>query len=152
MKDSSANINNNTIKGNTVTKRGGGIWATYCDATSTIENNSIHGNTAEAGSGIYLYMSNTAISNNTITNNTAASSGGGIWLNVNSSPSINKNIITNNMATIHGGGIWVNWTSSPSIGGADASDTGNFNTICGNIPNQIEPGNHPNNDIDDVCD
>jgi hypothetical protein len=40
----------------------------------------------------------------------------------------------------------------PTIGGADGSDTGNFNTICGNTSDQIDPDTYPNNYIFTNCD
>ena len=49
-----------------------------------------------------------------------------------------------------GGGIYVH-DSSPSIGGTNTADIGNFNTICGNSPDQIEPNDYPNNYITTFC-
>jgi parallel beta-helix repeat protein len=146
--------------------------------TPTITGNIITGNRGTYGGGIFMYGSAPTITGNEITGNTAAYQGGGIHVTDNSSPAITGNTITDNISggwgagicviwsspaitgnTItdntgvgYGGGVYVDYQSGATIvGGADASDTDNFNSICSNSPDQIVPDTYPNNDIDTVC-
>ena len=179
MQYSTPTISNNTITGNQADRGGGGIYLSYSSPTiedntisgniaaasggicmrdhcsPTISNNTISGNTAGSyGGAIYLFYSSATISNNTITGNQADGYGGGIYNYCSSStiPTIQSNTISENICSGQGGGIFMELTSpSIIIGGADASDTANFNTVCGNSPDQIEPNSYPNNNIYDVC-
>ena len=143
---SNPTINGNTITGNEA-DAGGGIGLTHY-STSTINGNYITGNMARLGGGFYMSYGYPTITDNTITGNTT-DYGGGIYM-TDSSPTIRDNHITFNTANL-GGGIFVN-SGSPIIGGASPSDTGNFNTICGNDPDQIDSINsYPNNYISSAC-
>ena len=75
--------------------------------------------------------------------------GGGIYIE-DSSATIQDNTISGNIAN-RGGGIFIGAASSPTIGGANGDDTANFNTVCGNSPNQIHPDSYPNNYIFQFC-
>ena len=97
-----------------------------------------------------MYMGSPTITGNHITGNTASINGGGIYM-AYSSPTIRDNHITFNTASNNGGGIHVSG-GSPIIGGTSPSDTGNFNTICGNDPDQIDSStSYPNNYISSAC-
>jgi uncharacterized repeat protein (TIGR02543 family) len=146
----SPNIYNNTISGNTVTSEGGGI--SIFDGSPDIQDNDISENIASNnGGGIYLRTCSSNIEENTISGNTAIYDGGGIYITSGtSSPTIQDNEISENIASNNGGGIFIS-DGSPTIGGVNASDTGNFNTICGNTSNQISPDSYPYNDIFPTC-
>jgi parallel beta-helix repeat protein len=174
---SSPNINSNTISSNTAAAFGGGIVVSNY-SNPTITSNNINSNTAMDGGGIFVGDdSNSIITYNTITGNVASNNGGGIRVN-DGNPTIKNNIIESNMAGYQGGGICLLGDSSPIItmntiannkaenlgggiyeysygspviGGTDDGDIYDFNTICGNTPNQIEPL-YPNNFISTVCD
>ena len=120
---SSPTIQDNIISKNSATDDGGGI-AIYCGVTFDIQNNTISENTTDTnGGGIYIWYGWPTIQDNTISENTADTNGGGIYIE----------------------------SGSPIIGGVDENDTGNFNTICGNTPDQIYPDSYPNNYIDEYC-
>ena len=135
-----------TVSGNTA-GYGGGIYTG--GGNSTIQDNTIKDNEADFGGGICVQKGSQIISGNTITGNTAAQYGGGICVYGNS-PIIKGNDIMGNTAG-SGGGIFVDGGCLPTIGGTSPADTGNFNTICGNSPDQIAPDNYPNNYITTFC-
>jgi predicted outer membrane repeat protein len=89
----SATITNNIILNNhmtvssSISSRGGGI---YCDQSVTITNNIISKNAAKSGGGIYCNSGSPTIINNIISDNTHGplAHGGGIYCQVDSSPSI----------------------------------------------------------------
>ena len=155
-------IKNNTISENTSTSgylsSGGGISIFSC--SPTIQDNIISKNIASWSgggiyvycSGIYSYISSPEILNNTISENTAKY-GGGIDIIgcLSANIHIQGNIISKNIASSDGGGIIVGEFCSPIIGGTSAGDTLNFNTVCGNSPNQIYPNSYPNNYILTDC-
>jgi len=146
-------ITNNTISGNFCTNDGGGIYMR--DSSPTITNNTISENICDDGGGIYIANGTPNITNNTISGNTSYDDGGGIHI-ANGTPNITNNTISGNTGYFDGGGIYI-YGGTPTIGGSDGSDTGNFNTICGNIlypdsPNQgITLTDYPNNYICDSC-
>ena len=147
---SSPTIVNNTITDNTTVmseSSGGGI---YMDNSSpTIIGNAINGCSAMYGGGISMYSSSPTIKNNIIHYNFATIFGGGVYMQ-DSSPTITDNTITDNTAS-SGGGILVHG-GSPTIGGSDPSDTDNFNTICGNDPDQVNSSyTYFNNYISSTC-
>jgi uncharacterized repeat protein (TIGR02543 family) len=153
-------ITGSTISGNSsATYGGGGIYnediLRY--GTLTITGSTISGNTAtnSDGGGIYNGLGTSTITSSIISSNSAAS-GGGIYIYDNlptSTQTIQNNTISGNTASVSGGGIYIE-IGSPTIGGANESDTGNFNTICGNTLNQIDPNPvaYPNNYIFTNCD
>jgi parallel beta-helix repeat protein len=145
--NSSPNITNNIITNNEA-DAGGGIYV--YGSSPTVENNTITNNAAYSGGGICVYGNSSAvITGNTIAGNDVVwGSGGGIYV-YGSSPIITGNDIMGNTAG-SGGGIYVD-DSSPSIGGTNTADIVNFNTICGNSPDQIEPNDYPNNYITTFC-
>jgi uncharacterized repeat protein (TIGR02543 family) len=148
---SSPSISFNTISSNAVDDYGGGIYIYYY-SSPTIEGNNISGNTADDGGGMYISSDcSPFIYDNTITGNTVNRTGGGIC-DYGSSSTIQANTITENICSDSGGGIFVFTSSTSTIGGTDASNTENFNTICGNTPDQVEPNNYPNNHINSMCD
>jgi len=143
-------IRDNTIEYN-VADNGGGI-AVDDLGDAIIENNGINNNEAISGGGIYVYYQADADirGNNIIENNEAEHDGGGIYIFSEGIISITANTINNNTANIDsssysGGGIYVA-DGSPTIGGSTDTDTDNFNTICYNSPDQVDPDNYPNND------
>jgi uncharacterized repeat protein (TIGR02543 family) len=140
-------ITDSEISGNSAPD-GGGIYHWYGDLTIT--SSTISGNTAtnSDGGGIYNGLGTSTITDSIISSNSAAD-GGGIYI-YDSSPTIQNNTISGNTASVSGGGIYIE-NGLPTIGGADGSDTGNFNTICGNIPDQIYPDSYPNNYISEYC-
>jgi len=143
----------NTISENTCTDDGGGIH--IANGTPDITNNTISGNTSyDDGGGIYIRGGTPIITNNTISGNTGFDVGGGIYI-YGGTPIITNNTISGNTSFDDGGGIYI-FGGTPIIGGSDGSDTGNFNTICGNIispstPDQIYPNAYPFNYICDSC-
>ena len=141
--DDVSTITGLTIRNGGYTDHGGGINIYRC--SPAIINNIIINNTALiSGGGIYMEYSDATIIGNTISNNQSQTgTGGGINIFFDSSPIIRKNIITEN-TTNHGGGIYI-YDSSPIIGGSDSGDTGNFNYIYDNIPDEVSPDNYPYN-------
>ena len=119
-----------------------------CPNGTTLHGFTITGGNDWYGGGIYIDISSPTIQYNTISGNTASRDGGGIWISFGS-PTIQHNTISGNTAN-WGGGISIDY-SSPTIGGVDENDTANFNTICGNTPDQINPDSYPNNYIDEYC-
>jgi len=122
--NSTADINNNIISGNTATRAGAVII--YREAVATITDNIITGNTAGdqdsqsgIGGGIMLtYYGSATISGNTISNNKAwshAGGGGGIAIyswGQKTTAVIEDNEIVNNQAYRRGGGIYVVGTAT----------------------------------------
>lgn len=154
IKMSYPTLSGNNIQYNTA-NRGAGIYTYLSDLTIltlTFTGNTITSNSADKnGGGIYLYNSNPLIiTGNTIDNNSAGSGyyGGGMYIS-NSSPTITANDITFNTAT-DGGGIYL-LSGLPTIGGSDNTDMLNFNLICGNNLDQVEPDSYPNNYIFASC-
>jgi uncharacterized repeat protein (TIGR02543 family) len=146
---SSPTIQDNTISGNTSSFYAGGIY--IYRSSLTIQNNTISGNIAYQGGGICIIRGSLpTIQDNTILGNTAYQGGGGIYI-YDCSPTIQNNTISGNTASVSGGDIYIE-SGSPTIGGANESDTGNFNNICGNTPDQINPDSYPNNYIFTNCD
>ncbi|MFW5787598.1 MAG: InlB B-repeat-containing protein [Halanaerobiales bacterium] len=147
-------IRENDIEFNKTSNSYGGGIAVSEEGSAIIENNKINNNeTNFDGGGIYIAFNSDADirRNNTIEENKAGYNGGGIYINSDGIISITANIIKNNMANIDsnsysGGGIYVD-NGSPTIGGNTDTDTNNFNTICGNSPDQVNPDNYPNNDL-----
>lgn len=144
-------IEDNTINSNEA-KSGGGIYMEFVPADSlVVQKNIIKSNSSHSGGGIYLFYSSPDINKNIIEENLAGYQGGGIYIGTESSPSITVNSIAYNNAESLGGGIYEGSSESPIIGGIDDGDVYDFNTICGNSPDQIEPL-YPNNFISIVCD
>jgi parallel beta-helix repeat protein len=151
-------IKGNIIEYNKTTNSYGGGIAVTEEGSATIENNQIKNNEASFGGGIYIAFSSDAdiSGNNTIENNKAKHDGGGIYIYSDGTISITANTINNNIANIasstySGGGIYVA-SGSPTIGGNSETDTSNFNTICGNSPDQVDPDDtYLNNYICDTC-
>jgi parallel beta-helix repeat protein len=143
-------IESNIIRDNSSDKYGGGIYMYNCGLAKNIKDNIINGNKSIwNGAGIYIYNSSPDITGNTIAENITTNKGGGIAVAYNCSSYITKNNITKNKAE-SGGGICV-LSGSPTIGGIDLDDTGNFNTICSNSPDQVDPNSYPHNYIYDNC-
>jgi len=149
---------NNVITNNSAIA-GGGIlvW----ESSLTISGNTIYENTAtlhgggvDVGGASSITIENNDINTNDATGSTNGGYGGGIYLdNLFASVTIISNEIKNNLANVvgdqgSGGGIHVKSgaANTPTIGG-----TGNYNTICGNSPNQIDPNSFPDNYICDTC-
>ena len=153
---STAIITGNTISDNEAAEySGGGIMLHYCHYGVLISNNVITGNISRfQGAGIYLFYSSPIISGNTISDNNAYGYGGGIYMYMNCKPTIIGNTITGNWTHYYGGGIDIatfDDPNNPTIGGIDEADTDNFNTICGNSPDQVRPNSYPYNYIYNVC-
>ena len=144
--DGTLTITSSEISNNSASNSGGGIRndGTLTITASTISNNSV----STAGGGIRNYGTLT-ITASTISNNSVSTAGGGICND--GTLTITGSTISNNTAGGWGGGIYVN-SGSPTIGGVDENDTANFNTICGNTPDQIDPDTYPNNYIFTNCD
>jgi len=117
---------------------------------STIMGFTIKNGNASHGGGIYVDEASSTIEKNNIISNNATLYGGGIYV-YKSTPTIIGNTIIGNRANTAGGGIYVDSTSSPIIGGTNSADTVDFNTICSNDPNQIEPDVYPYNNIYPIC-
>ena len=141
-------ITGSTISGNTAaTGNGGGI---YNEGTITITDSEISGNTAATDAGGIYNHGTLTITGSEISGNSAPD-GGGIYI-YDSSPIIKDNTISGNTAsTGNGGGIYIE-SGTPTIGGANVTNTANFNVICGNTPDQINPDSYPNNYIFTNCD
>jgi len=118
--------------------------------TSIIMGFTIQNGNASHGGGIYVDEASSLIEKNNIINNNATIYGGGIYV-YKSTPTIIGNTIIGNLANTNGGGIYVDSTSSPTIGGTNSTDTADFNTICSNNPNQVDPNVYPNNNISNMC-
>ena len=172
LEQGTVTITGSTISDNSAADYGGG--GIYNEATLIITDSEISGNSAPDGGGIYHWYGTLTITGSTISGNSAAtdaggiynhgtltitdstifgnsaSDGGGIYI-YDSSPTIQNNTISGNTAsTGNGGGIYIE-SGIPTIGGANVTDTANFNTICGNTPDQINPDSYPNNYISDYC-
>jgi len=148
IQNSSPVISNNTIINNMASIYGGGINVNH--SFPTISDNIITENESMSlGGGIYSEYSSPIITGNNITKNEAIS-GGGIFL-YSFSAVVTNNYIINNLATSFGGGLYIESGDQYSIGGADSSDTANFNTICSNSPSQVSPDDYPNNYIFTFC-
>ncbi|KQC05854.1 MAG: hypothetical protein APR54_07980 [Candidatus Cloacimonas sp. SDB] len=148
IENSSPIISNNIIINNIATTYGGGVNIYH--SFPTITGNTITENESKnLGGGIYSEYSSPVVTGNNINQNKAIS-GGGVFL-YSFSATITNNQIVNNLATSFGGGLYIESGDSYSIGGADSSDTTNFNTICSNSPNQMSPDDYPNNYIFTFC-
>jgi hypothetical protein len=144
----SPTISNNNISFNRG-KWGGGIEIYH--GSPTIEKNIIKFNEVlEVGGGISMSYSSPIIIGNTIEYNETDGNGGGIRI-FDSNPVIIDNSIMKNHAGGQGGGIYISGFSSPIIGGASTVDTGDFNIICGNAPDQVYPDDYSNNYLSDDC-
>ena len=148
LEQGTAIITGSTISDNSAADYGGGGIYSSGDLIINITSSEISGNSAVDGGGIYHWYGTLTITDSTIFGN-SASNGGGIYI-YDSSPTIQNNTISGNTASVSGGGIYIE-NGSPTIGGVDENDTGNFNTICGNTPDQINPDSYPNNYIDEYC-
>ncbi|MFB8788405.1 MAG: choice-of-anchor Q domain-containing protein [Potamolinea sp.] len=103
-------VKDTTIKGNTASQQGGGIWLGRHPTGITITNTTVSGNTATSsnGGGIVLAdngkltITNSTISGNQV--NGAVSMGGGIAI-VSGQTTITNSTIANNTANWQGGGI-----------------------------------------------
>ena len=116
-------IEENKIRKNKGTNKGGGIYAHTSSPNiigNTINENSAGNGSAvdEFGGGIYVYGgyvdSVNSIISNSIYDNEANDNGGGIYLS-GSSPKIKINNINNNATSKNGGGICLRNNSSPDI-------------------------------------
>lgn len=107
-------ILNNVIRGNEVTHSGGGIFIAD-RAFPIVRGNTIMDNTATGGAGIsVMYESWPIIEGNHLEGNVAAHPGGGLLVEMGSSPRIERNTIVDNQAGI-GAGITVFNHASPLI-------------------------------------
>ncbi|MBI44774.1 MAG: hypothetical protein CMG66_01260 [Candidatus Marinimicrobia bacterium] len=107
------NIKESEIMYNTTPGKGGAVWiGGGNNAISVFELNDskIAYNYALNGSGIYSEHDNTSIQNNLIYKNNAVNKGGGLYLNVASSPIIFNNTIAYNTSNLVGSGIYINST------------------------------------------
>ena len=137
------NMSGGTIDGNTASKYGGGIYtgtatvsvtgglisnnkATGNDgggigisqsADATLENCTITGNTAQRGGGVYNYGKLTINEGALIKNNSAATYGGGVYANKNSTLNMNGGEIIENNSSSYGGGVYVNEDSTLNMNG-----------------------------------
>lgn len=119
-----AAVTNNTIRNNTASFGGGGI---YCSIHSPdIIGNLIHGNTTITGGGIYLVVSDPLIEGNTIVENTATD-GAGIAA-VASSPIVSQCIIAFNTG---GAGISCPSSGNPTLDCCVIFGNGGGDAICG---------------------
>jgi len=104
--NSSPNLENMIITGNSASAHGGGIYCFY-NSSPTLTDVTITNNSAsEDGGGIKCENnSNPSLQNVTISGNTAEKRGGGINVQ-NSTVTFKNTIIANNTATVRGGGIY----------------------------------------------
>ena len=160
-------ISDNTIKNNTASYRGGGIFTE--GGTVTITNNTISGNkmssyTSHHGGGIFVNNGTVTITNNTISGNTASSSssslGGGI--HASGTVTIASNVISGNTASSSGGGIYAgatvtitsniisgNTSSSSYGGGIYGGGVISKNSLTGNIAKNNAAVYYPSGDNKD---
>lgn len=105
-------LRNCVIENNRSFREGGGLYIFDCHPI--IENNTFRNNQSFRGGAIFLSYSNAVVRNNKIIANRAYNypnvassslSGGGIYVNIYSSPTITANLIQDNIAGIEGGGI-----------------------------------------------
>lgn len=90
-----------TVKNNTATSKGGGLWLRLASVSAS----SISQNHAPIGGGIYA-GSGTRINSSQLISNTASDHGGGIAIAPSISVSIQNSTISKNLATNQGGGIF----------------------------------------------
>jgi len=83
---------------------GGGVYA--FNATPTISNSQVLANIAELGGGVYLLLSDAALTGNTVTYNTAIYDGGGLFLDL-SDAALTGNVVSTNAAYEIGGGLYL---------------------------------------------
>ena len=107
--DSTVNVTNCTIAGNTALSGGGVVM--YSNSTVNITNSTISGNSASAGGGILTNNSGAGIiniTNSTIAGNSTTSGGGGGGIRIGSGTvNIASSTISGNSAD-SGGGIYIN--------------------------------------------
>ena len=119
--NSSSLIEFNTVKSNTATYIGGGLYCPW-GGLPVIRNNRIEDNTADFGGGISCRGQDTTVTNNTITWNNAAA-GAGVQLS-NSSGLVAGNVVMHNTAVHQGGGFNIDDQGSPVL---------TDNLICKNV-------------------
>ncbi len=102
-------ITGNYISSNvSLTYKGGGI---YAEGLTDISFNIVEGNEADQGGGIFYCSSNSSINNNLINNN-IANSGGGVYIR-SGRPLLTNNTVVNNLSN-GGSGIYLDNTN-PTI-------------------------------------
>ena len=139
---------------------GGGI-AIGLQANPHLENVIIRGNSSKWGGGLSIREASPTFSNVRIYENHATTTGGGVYIGVESYPVFEEVYIFANNANYYGGGIFIHEYSaplfnrvtitqniSPSGGGGIIVNHGSTpyvtNSICwGNIPNQLMMHNDP---------
>ena len=139
-------LNNVTIRNNSASNNGGGMW-NGANSSPELFNVTINENTAVGGGGIYNLDNSSPELYTVIIKQNTAENGGGVYNN-NSSPYYGNCTINNNSATSLGGGMYNNNSSTEVYGTCinenSASDDGGgiYNkdsspqiirvTICGN--------------------
>lgn len=112
-------ISNSTINNNTTASLGGGIYgdnAIISLNNATVAHNQTLGQDNSSGGGIYVDQdSSLTVSNSTIDNNTAYDSGGGVYVYKSSFSLTNSQITNNNTIDYNGGGITLSVQSNSTI-------------------------------------
>ncbi|MDR1931265.1 MAG: right-handed parallel beta-helix repeat-containing protein, partial [Spirochaetales bacterium] len=126
--ESSPELRNLTISGNTATGSGGGMYNTNT-SSPVLSNVTISDNSAaENGGGMFNNSSSPVLTGGEISGNTANNAGGGMYNYASSSPTLSNVTISDNSATYTGGGM-SNHSSSPvltnvTISGNTATNSG----------------------------
>ena len=117
MDNCNPNLVNVTISGNSASSIFYG-WGggIYCyNSSPNLMNVTISNNTSTDGGGVYCYYSNPSLVNVTVNGNSANDTGGGIYCYWESSPILENVTISNNTAIHYGGGIFGHVNSSLSL-------------------------------------
>jgi predicted outer membrane repeat protein len=106
-------ITDSTLSGNSTGGDGGGIFND--GGTTTITNSTLSNNSADDGGGIANVFGTTTITNSTLSNNSADRGGGIAITNDDTAAHVSFTTIADNSATLSGGGIYVDTESTVTI-------------------------------------
>lgn len=133
--DENLTLDDVTIRNNSASVDGGGLWANGLTLDVTIRNSRITGNTAtDDGGGIYINnVATMTIEDSTIANNTAGGRGGGAYFYIPVGLlTIDTTTISGNTAAFPGGGLGF-FYSSAGASFVDSTLSGNSGTDGGGV-------------------
>jgi filamentous hemagglutinin family protein len=149
--NSTVNLTNSTVSGNSSNANGGGVFAG--NGTVNLTNSIVSGNSSNAnGGGINAASGIANLANSTVSGNSSSLGGGGIYAAGGESNLINSTV-SNNSSSFGGGGIFitsgtVNLTSSTVSNNSSNANGGGINATSGtaNLINSTVSGNSSNAD------
>ncbi len=114
--NSSLNLTDCTIRGNSSDSRSGGGISYQSSFSATLTNCDIRDNSAHHnGGGVSCSYSSPTFATCTIDSNSAGNNGGGLYCSNDSSPTLNNCTISDNTSAGNGGGLNCNSDSSPLV-------------------------------------